>query len=120
MGFSLFGTSEKAAKNDPTTLQGNNAQFDEKDLISYIVKSGRDYIIQWQRNCSVVEHTKAHSLDYWLRGNYATNSDTKQAVNKVVNLRRATGFFEVAYNLRCPDSGNRCKGLRLKSIQDLA
>ena len=70
---------------------GKNAQFDEQDLISHIIKSGRDYIIQGQQNCGLSEHTKKHSLDYWLRVNYAANSDTKQAVNEVVEKLEGRG-----------------------------
>ena len=95
---------------------GQNAQFDEQDLIAYIVNSGRDYIIQGQQNCSLANQTKPKSLDYWLRVNYATNADTKQAVNEVVEQLVATGLFEEKDNLRCPDSGNGCKGLKLKSV----
>ena len=95
---------------------GKNAQFNEQDLISHIMTAGRDYIIQGQQNCSLAEHTKPNSLDYWLRVNYATNADTKQAVNEVVEQLVATGLFEEKDNLRCPDSGNGCKGLKLKSV----
>jgi len=34
---------------------GRNAQFDEHDLTSHIAKSGREYIIQGQQNCSLAE-----------------------------------------------------------------
>jgi hypothetical protein len=79
---------------------GKNVQFDEQDLISYIRKSGRDYIIQGQQKCSLSEHTKPSSLDHWLRLNYATNPDTKQAVNEVIEHLVATGLFEAVDGLR--------------------
>ena len=94
---------------------GRNAQFNEQDLISHINNSERDYIIQGQQQCSLANHTKPSSLDYWLRVSYAANSDTKQAVNEVVEQLVATGLFEEVDNLRCPDSGRLCKGIRLKN-----
>jgi hypothetical protein len=54
-------------------------------------------------------------LDYWLRVNYADEPDTKQAVNEVVDQLVATGKFKIAVGLSCPDSGRRCKGLRMIS-----
>ena len=49
----------------------------------------------------------------------ALRKDTKQAVNQVVEALIATGHFEIAY-LPCPDSGRRCKALRLPStVYDL-
>ena len=38
--------------------------------------------------------------------------DSKQAVNRVVKALVASGYFELE-RLLCPDSGRRCKGLRL-------
>jgi len=37
---------------------GQNAQFNEQDLISHIVNTGRDYIIQGQQQCSLAKHTE--------------------------------------------------------------
>ena len=93
---------------------GQNAQFNEQDLISHIVNTGRDYIIQGQQQCSLVKHTKPNSLDYWLRVNYSNNPDTKQAVNEVIEQLVGTGLFAELDNLSCPDSGNLCKGIKLK------
>ena len=93
---------------------GRNSQFEEKDLVDYIKASGRDYIIQGQQNSKLDDHTKRSSLDYWLRTNYAANPDTKQGVNEVLNQLTATGLFEIANDLLCPDSGHLCKGVRLK------
>ena len=95
---------------------GKNAQFDEQDLISHILASGREYIIQGQQNCSLANHTKPSSLDHWLRSNYSTNPDTKQAVSSVVEDLLKTGLFEELNDLQCPDSGRACKGIRLKTI----
>jgi len=87
-------------------------QFDEYDLVAYIRASGRDYIIQGQQSVSKKEHTKPQSLDYWLR-QFGDKEDTKQAENSVMNNLEATGLFKQASKLVCPDSGVRCKGLRL-------
>lgn len=94
---------------------GRNAKFDEQELIEHIRKSFRNYIIQGQQNCSLLNHTKPNSLDYWLRVNYAEESDTKQAVNEVMDQLVETGLFEIEDDLPCPDSGRPCKGIKLKS-----
>lgn len=86
--------------------------FDEHDLVAYIRSSDRDYIIQGQQAVSLTEHTKLKSLDYWLR-KYGKNANTKQAENSVLDALVATGHFEVSKKLVCPDTGARCKGLRL-------
>jgi hypothetical protein len=91
---------------------GPGAGFRLSELVAHVQHSGRDYIIQGQQNCALEEHTKPHSLDVWLRKGYASRKDTRQAVNRVVDALVATGEFEIAY-LPCPDSGRRCKGLRL-------
>ncbi len=87
--------------------------FDENDLVAHIRASGRDYIIQGQQASSFAKHTKPHSLDYWFRQNYASNNDTKQAENSVLDALVATGLFTIEARLMCPDSGARCKGVRL-------
>ena len=86
--------------------------FDEHDLVAHIRGFGRDYIIQGQQTVSLTEHTKPKSLDYWLR-QFGNNTDTKQAENSVIDALVATGLFEIISNLICPDSSERCKGLRL-------
>ena len=98
---------------------GENAQFDEQLLVNHLRQGLRDYIIQGQQNCSLENHTKRQSLDYWLRSNFAKNHDTKQAVNDVVDDLVATGLFEIDKNLRCPDSGYKCKGLKLTKKESI-
>jgi len=95
---------------------GPEAAFDPYDLVSHITASDLDYIIQGQDNCRLEKHSKPNSLDVWLRRNYTSRKDTKQAVNRLVQDLVATGLFTVEYGLRCPDSGRRCKGLRLTEI----
>jgi len=87
--------------------------FNENALVAHIRASGRNYIIQGQQASSFANHTKPHSLDYWLRQNYASNYDTKQAENSVLDALVATGLFAIVAKLKCPDSGARCKGVRL-------
>ena len=94
---------------------GNGSCFDSDELVSFVKDSLRGYIIQGQQNCSLEDHTKPRSLDYWLRVNYADNKDTKQAVNSVINTLVNTGRFEVVKKLQCPDTGNLCRGIRLTS-----
>jgi hypothetical protein len=91
------------------------AQFDPSELFQHIKSSFRDYIIQGQQECVLAEHTKPHSLDYWLRTNYARTPDTKQATNDVIDQLVETGLFEIDRKLHCPDSGRLCKGIKLKS-----
>ena len=92
---------------------GENAQFDERELVDHLRTKLRDYIIQGQQNCTLENHTKRQSLDYWLRSNFAKNPDTRQAVKDVIDDLVATGLFEINERLQCPDSGRFCKGLRL-------
>lgn len=87
-------------------------QFGERALAEHIRATGRDYIVQGQRACALADHTSPGSLDYWLR-QFAPNPDAKQAGNAVVNKLVATRLFKVADDLQCPDSGEKCKGIRL-------
>ena len=93
---------------------GPGVGFYVSELVNHIRSTGRDYIIQGQQNCTLENHTKPHSLDVWLRKRFTNRKDTKQAVNQVIQALIATGRFEIVY-LPCPDSGRRCKGLRLLS-----
>jgi curli biogenesis system outer membrane secretion channel CsgG len=86
--------------------------FNENALVAHIRASGRNYVIQGQQTSTYANHTKPQSLDYWLR-QFGTNRDTKQADNAIVAALVATGLFQVVGRLRCPDSGARCKALRL-------
>ena len=87
-------------------------QFDERELVKYIRASRRDYIIQGQQAVTKANHTKPESLDYWLR-QFAHNPDTKQAEVGVIKALVKTGLFRFVKQLRCPDSGRYCQGLKL-------
>ena len=90
-------------------------QFDEHELVDYVRASRRGYIIQGQQKVAKANHTKPHSLDYWLR-QFGHNPDTKQAEASVIEALVATGLFVFERRLRCPDSGRDCQGLRLRLI----
>jgi DNA-3-methyladenine glycosylase I len=92
---------------------GSGSGFRLSQLVDYVQRSGRDYIIQAQQQCKLREHTKPHSLDVWLRKNHAAIPDTAQAVNSVMRALEATGRFEIVQKLVCPDTGRKCKGLKL-------
>ena len=87
-------------------------EFDESALVAYIRASDHDYIIQGQQAVSLADHTKPHSLDFWLR-QFASNPNTKQAENSVLDALVATGLFRISGGLVCPDTGRQCKGLCL-------
>ena len=88
-------------------------QLNPAALVAHLRATDRTYIIQGQQSVSLQNHTKPESLDYWLRINCATNQDTKQAENEVLDALIRTGLFLPAARLLCPNSGTRCKGLVL-------
>lgn len=102
--------------NEPTlpmiVLPYGNNSFNPNDLKECVRRSGRNYIIQGQVACRRANHPKPSSLDCWLRDNYAQNPDTKQAVNEVIRALVNTGEFAEGEFI-CPDSGTRCKGIRI-------
>ena len=93
---------------------GGGAQFNEYDLVDYIRAShpARDYVIIGAQKDRLVRHHKPHSLDYWLRKR-SGRPNTMQAVGSIIDALVATGLFTKEDNLVCPDSGRKCKGLRL-------
>jgi hypothetical protein len=89
-------------------------QFNEAALVAHIRSTDRDYIIQGQQSVTLRNHSKPDSLDYWLRLNGAANRNTKQAENPVLDALVNTGQFVIVHRLWCPNSGTRCKGVRLR------
>ena len=81
-------------------------------LITYLQASNKDFIIQGQRTCSLADHPKPNSLDVWLRRNFTSRQDKKQATNELMHEIIKTGLFEEGW-FTCPDSGRKCKGIRL-------
>jgi hypothetical protein len=65
-------------------------------------------------NCVYSEHKKPHSLDYWLRTHFTKRKDVRQTTQEVIDALVATGLFTEQNELVCPDSGRRCKGIRLE------
>jgi hypothetical protein len=81
---------------------GPGAGFYVRDLIQHIRSTGRDYIIQGQQNCTLESHTKSHSLDVWLRQGSTNRSNTKQAVNQVIEALVATGGLKSIHSSCVP------------------
>lgn len=87
-------------------------EFSLHALVQYVENLEGEYIIQGQQNTSYAMHTKPLSLDYWLR-QFATNPNTTQATNQVVEAIVATGLFELHEDFICPETNRECRGLRL-------
>ncbi len=92
---------------------GPGAGFSVRELIDYMEQSGRDYIIGGEVDCALADHPRPASLDYWLRENFARNKEAKQATREVIAQLIATGLFQQADGLRCPDQGDKSRGLKL-------
>ena len=73
----------------------------------------RKAIIQGQQQEKFSYHTKPRSLDYWLRERFPTKQNDKMAVNAIADALVRTGRFEIIRGQVCPDTGMRCKALRL-------
>ncbi|MBT8507414.1 hypothetical protein AZH53_03090 [Methanomicrobiaceae archaeon CYW5] len=88
--------------------------FTTDELKDYIQKSGRDYIIQGQEACRRSEHSSPHSLDCWLRDNFANYRDRKQATNALIKDLVETGEF-IEGKFQCPDRKKKTKrkGVRI-------
>ena len=86
--------------------------FSVSYLITYLQASNKEYIIQGQRACCLADHPKPNSLDVWLRKNFTSRQDIKQATNDVVHEIIKTGLFQEGW-YTCPDSGRKCKGIRI-------
>ena len=123
-------TSEPAAPDEPQAASssagapgeyialphgGPGASFPVRDLVEHIKASGRDFIIAGQVDCALADHPRPSSLDCWLRENFAKNKESKQATGEVLEALAATGLFEESRDLVCPDTGQRSRGLKLRS-----
>lgn len=97
----------------PYGAQGEG--FKVSDLVKYLNDNFRDYIIQGQVNCTLANHPKPKSLDFWIRTNYTSKKDTKQATNDVIQEIIETGLFKIG-KFPCPDSGRSCKGIKLVKV----
>lgn len=86
--------------------------FELSKLVKHIKDSYRNYIIQGQQNCSFEDHSKPHSLDFWIRKNHTCRKNTKQATNEVIRAIVQSDIFRES-KFDCPDSGKKCKGIQL-------
>ena len=92
---------------------GTGAGFDAVELKDYMLENNLTYIIQGACKCTLNQHKKPKSLDYWLRKHKNTQHvDTMQAVDKVIRHLVKTGLF---YEKKCicPTSGQPCNALVL-------
>ena len=87
---------------------------DARELVSHIERSGRDYIVIGAQKFALAKHSKAHSLDYWLRVNCTARSDTMQATRELVNRLVATGLL-FKDKVTDPNTGRHVNCLRLSS-----
>ena len=86
--------------------------FELGNLVKHIKDSYRNYIIQGQQNCAFKDHSKPHSLDYWIRRNHTCRKNTKQATNEVIKAIVQSDLFQEG-KFNCPDSRKKCKGIQL-------
>ncbi len=91
----------------------DGTSFNLSWLLAYLIHEGRTFIIQGQQNCSLSEHTKDKSLDYWLRKNVARYPDRTQATNELISSICDTGLFYENPSLICPNTGRSCAGIEL-------
>jgi hypothetical protein len=87
-------------------------EFHEDELIDLIKRSGRDYIVQGQKVCTLDKHPKQKSLDVWLRHRFTRLCNIKLADNHVLDALVAMGKFEIGKDV-CPDSSRECKAVRV-------
>lgn len=106
--------SMKSSEQQSVISLPYGGSFDPMELIDYIKSQGRDYIIQGQQACTMDDHSKPQSLDFWLRTR-ASQKNTKQATNEVIRALVETGAFIEVDELPCPDNGRLCKGIRITS-----
>jgi hypothetical protein len=98
----------------PLPFGGPGTSLPVERLVRQIQDSGREYMIVGGINCVYSEHKKPHSLDYWLRTHFTKRKDVRQTTQEVIDALVATGLFTEQNELVCPDSGRRCKGIRLE------
>lgn len=83
------------------------AGFLVRELVDYIQRSGRDYIIEGEIDCALADHPRPRSLDYWLRENFARNKETRQAARDVLAQLLATDYSKnrTSCDARIPAKG---------------
>ncbi len=92
---------------------GPGAGFDAIELKQYMVKNNLSCIIKGACKCTLNQHNKPRSLDYWLRKHKNTTyKDTMQAVDEVIDQLVYSGLFSRT-QCTCPTSNRLYKGLAL-------
>ena len=92
---------------------GFGARFDAVELKKYMVNNNMTCIVKGARKCTLAEHRKPKSLDYWLRKHKNTvHRNTMQAVKEVIDQLEKTGLF-CKTECICPTTKRSCKGLAL-------
>lgn len=87
--------------------------FEIQDLVEYVQRSERDYVIGGGCNQVLSLHKKPESLDYWLRTR-SNQPNIRQVTKKLVQDITGTGHFTYEEKgLPCPTTGRHCNGLRL-------
>lgn len=90
---------------------GVKASFEITDLLNELKKRKTDFIIIGAMKATLKNHTKPHSLDYWLRElSFVTQNNTMQATKEVQNSIVNTGRFYLEKR-RCPVTSNYCNAL---------
>ncbi len=82
-----------------------------KSLVEAVGQLGGTIILGGSQ-CTLTNHAKPYSLDYWLRTNGAANAGTKQVTRAFVDELVETGRFE---RVRAVDQNTKryCGALRL-------
>ena len=89
---------------------------DPIELVSHIECSGCYYIVIGAQGCTLAKHSKAHSLDYWLRVNCTARSDTMQATRELVDRLVGTGLL-YRDKVTDPQTGQPVNCLRINSTR---
>ena len=87
---------------------------DVRALVAHVERSGCDCIVIGAQRDVLARHSKAYSLDYWLRVNCTARSDTMQATTELVDRLVATGLL-YRDPVTDPHTGRSVNGLRLSS-----
>ena len=87
--------------------------FEIQDLVAYVQRSDRNYLIGGGCNQVLSLHKKPESLDYWLRTR-SNQPNIRQVTKKLMqDIIETEHFTYEEKNLPCPTTGKRCNGLRL-------
>ena len=85
---------------------------DVRALVAHVEKSGCDYVVIAAQRDVLARHSKAHSLDYWLRVNCTARSNTMQATHALIDQLVSTGLL-YRDKVTDPHTGRSVGGLRL-------